>query len=859
MHRSLGGQQTIMKKDHISLLGTSKLLAQVMTREYFLHHFCVLFVIFQAVQNRLHLPEENTPVWAMNDDSGRPNDWQSEYDRRCNELKQWQKALLDAHTQSNQIAGRPPVERSESPHFFAWKQGVENGDRELKRQESQHRETQNDFIDVSSKRNDHRVAFVDAPNSPILKSPSPVRKYVSSSEYDREFIWPSHVDPFVHHHAPPTQILLNHVDNGEMKDRNQENKKSLTADVTSHVSPPLDSIPAGLITVHKEDSPTFFAWADQELQKVDLPPRKTAAFRNVHSEYDENYVKLPLQQVECIDRSSLNLFSAANEEPFESEYDRRFSGKHPNSPDSVAQPFEELPSAPVRQQQASRDGPKPVNFAWSLMEDEEATVATDTATDTNTAGNRTVDSLLPIPDSDASGAAEKEDAEVDIGCSEYETKFAWPLEKEPLVVRKAPPTQIVLSHLSDAHEESAKLHSRGKYSEFSSLHDAQVPAGVVTKAPESSPHFYAWKPLPAPVIVAPIITPAVVGEASVTEYKDRFSHLPLPPPPPPVPRNRDSVSEIVFGDGTFIGATEYDERFAPAASATRAVTPVRHQHVISLAHTNLDRYSAPPLPPPQEAPKTGRRQYPTEQNENFIWPDTSGRPTPTLNSQKSKVVIGLNIPAAQKLSQTSNTSHGDSSSERQQPRSITSPLSASSRASSSGHILPATAGRAESRRRTGYHNSLESKEFSSAFRLRSPTRKSSSPKDSPASEAEVGSDRRSAMSLVDYSSSARLADSAASADSMAAIDRSLKTAATSTIRTSTLVTNSPTVSDGNSSISSAGLIPNSELDRGKAVGSIASAPRGPFSQSLSSTASTVPFVNRAASRCDNYFDTETVI
>ena len=189
----------------------------------------------------------------------------------------------------------------------------------------------------------NRVSFIedDHANSTsssqyIQRKPSQSSKF--ESEYDSTFVWPRNSHPFTHHHSPPPQISLEHIGRGEMKSKDLIPHSSRPANetTTQQLSPP-NSVPAGTIVVRDEDTPSFFAWAEKELQKAEPPPPKNSISRQSYSEYSENYVQWPLPPSEQIDRSSLNIFSEENPEPIESEYERNFKGRHPHSPDSVTQ------------------------------------------------------------------------------------------------------------------------------------------------------------------------------------------------------------------------------------------------------------------------------------------------------------------------------------------------------------------------------------------------------------------------------------------------------------------------------------------------------------------------------------------
>lgn len=711
------------------------------------------------------------------------------------ELKKAQNDLIEAHNKA--VAGSPPIPRDNFPLFFAWKNNREVLNQKITTaykspRSEDHTIDQNDIEpNHPSNLETNRVSFKedDHHNSRSLpqyiQQQQPIRSSKFESEYDSTYLWPSHSQPFTHHHSPPPQISLEHIGRGEMKSMDLIPRSSRPANETAtQLSPPY-SVPAGIIVLRDEDTPSFFAWAETVLQKADLPPPKKSVSIQPHSEYNENYVQWPLPPSEQIDRSSLNIFSEENPEPIESEYERNFKARHPHSPDSVTQLSEVIQS---KEKHSVSDGLKPFNFAWSLLDEDEATVATE-------AGNRTVDSMQPVPDIIK---PVEEEAAYDIGSSEYENRFAWPQHREPLIIRKAPPTQISLSHDFKRESESSTkdrepLHSYEDTSEVLSATETRTPAGVQSRAPERSPNFYAWKPIAEPPSNrAAVITPAIVTEVCSTEYKERFTALPISPATVSV--SRDSMGPVLFGEGGFQGSTEYGARFV-RLEGSRPTTPIHHHqhHIVSLPHTNMDRYNEP-LPPPPEAPKTGKKLYPTEQNQNFIWHQDPIRSAPIKN--KSRVVIGLNYPS----------SHSTTSI-RADTDSVSSPVS-----------------------------TLSHREFGRSVRdmqIHSPPTTTTA-----LAQDDRSSAVRSATSLSENTNKAiRFSESVISVDSLAApVDPSLKTFPSSTIASNT------TVSSRSSDRSSSSLSSVEAIPRATSRGGGAEEYKKALATSFSSTASTVPLL-----------------
>jgi hypothetical protein len=720
------------------------------------------------------------------------------------ELKKAQNDLLEAHNKS--VAGLPPVPQNDSPLFFAWTKHRENFIEEKRENINATQSSEDLAVEPTVEKHEvepelpiyrdiSRVSFIEDGHSnsrqpiPQYAEQQPLRRSKFESEYDETFQWPSRSDPFIHHHSPPPQISLQHIGEGELqrKDLIPHSSRPVN-ESTTHTSLP-SSLPAGIIVLRDEDTPTFFAWAEKELQKIDVPPPKKSVSRQSHSEYDDNYVPWPLFPSEQIDRSSLNIFSDENPEPKASEYERNFKARQPHSPDSVAQLNDEVVnSQPFKAKQDASDGRKPSNFAWSILDEEEATVATGT--------EATVDSMQPIADFITKPA--QDEAINDFGSSEYESRFSWPLGKVPLVVRKAPPTQISLSH--DFKEKSKgsaadgeSLHSEVSTSGIFPVQESRIPAGVQSRSPERSPNFYAWKPIPeVPNFRAALITPATVTDVCSTEYKERFTTLPLVRATAPV--SRDSMGPVLFGDGGFDGATEYDTRFVrpESSSSSRSTTPMRHQHhIVSLPQTNLDRYNVP-LPPTPEAPKAGKKLFPTEQNQNFIWHQAPIRSAPI--KKKSSVDIGLNYP----LPHSSNSIRSDSGS-------VSSPIS-----------------------------TVSNREYGRTIR------DIAMPPPPPVviyQQDDRSSAVCSATSLSENTNRAiRFSESVVSVDSLAApVDPSLKTFPSSTIASNTTVS-SRSSDHSSSSLSSVEVISTTTSRVGDGEYKKA------FANSLSSTASTVPLV-----------------
>lgn len=120
-------------------------------------------------------------------------------------------------------------------------------------------------------------------------------------------------------------------------------------------------------------------------------------------------------------------------------------------------------------------------------------------------------------------------------------------------------------------------------------------------------------------------------------------------------RFSETFKTFQFGkDRSFQGTTEYDDQYVPKMPLPTAPTSSHQLTAAMNARYSASHLLNPPPPPVVEAPAAPTRTSAkiataTENNEHYQWPDKSklsAKTAPVLNSQKSKVVIGVNHPAA---------------------------------------------------------------------------------------------------------------------------------------------------------------------------------------------------------------------
>lgn len=266
----------------------------------------------------------------------------------------------------------------------------------------------------------------------------------------------------------------------------------------SHVAAPA----AGVVTTVQNNIPHFYAWMEEEANKVPKVELPRYTGEQVRSEYDENFKVWPVSKVDAFvpkpPTEILNVFASAGRsggaaapEPIRSEYESSF---HVHTAEAIKQEKNPFPNS----KSSAIEVPKPPQFAWPLIDGDAKHVAHKTMEGPNTPHSEYATQFT------WHGLAEtahgRRGARTSTGASTGASSEA------EIAAAVAEASRSVMANAPIAFDEQAM-----KTSDWSSEYDAQSAnlrqkqlepaahragpiAGVQTRHQDDAPSFYAWEP-----------------------------------------------------------------------------------------------------------------------------------------------------------------------------------------------------------------------------------------------------------------------------------------------------------------------------------------------------------------------------
>jgi hypothetical protein len=503
------------------------------------------------------------------------------------------------------------------------------------------------------------------------------------SEYGSSFAWPSSIEPakIVRPTTPSgtavtsASLIFPVGDSSTPEEESQwvSEYDAHTKDVLGSVEAPT----AGMPSFPHAQIPNFYAWIDKngQAKKEPQPERPRYSANQVRSEHDAAFAPpaaVPAKVspvVPKVTTDSLNLMAlppGSKYVPGVTEYDSKYVGHSAEAVKQLENPYANKKSSAI-------EVPKPAQFAWPLVDGEPKTENEPPRETANTAHSEysTQFTWHGLADTVNGRRATRASASVaDEATALAETARAV-VEKGPIAVDE---TALRASDWQSEYDDRSSALQR-KQKELALKETLHVPeprtAGLVTAPQDDCPAFYAWEPK------QPLEAPQRrnTGDTGTTEYRSSFQTWPVKAGRPSAALDKTAHTKPIegfrVGRGThFEGVTEYDDQFIDKTARAKA-PPAPNSLTASMnARYSAANLIAPPPAPAQRVPSnfvgnTSKISKHTENRDNYSWPQ-SGRlsarkATPVLNSQRSKVVIGVNHPAVrdQLKSSTKTTSRVD--------------------------------------------------------------------------------------------------------------------------------------------------------------------------------------------------------
>lgn len=500
---------------------------------------------------------------------------------------------------------------------------------------------------------DHR------PPSPV-QSNKPV-KPTGKSEYETKFAWPTQVDvvkSFKPGKDPQTSSGAPMALDDDKADRWQSEYDAKASKAVAQKRE-ADKPIAGIITVSKEDVPSFFAWADAEAQKgkqpvVIRPPEVPTEV--VDSEYHDKFKKFransiqPAQTYKPTNQEATNASNFLKDDEAPTDMRSEYQAKFPVN--AVVSAANNQSAAGIeREPEAYR----PPQFAWPRVDAAPSPVATKS-----------------VPKKDAPRFTES---------TEYDSRYLWPKKVAGENDRPNAATLRAKSAATADHFESSatlfndkqKAGSGANAADWRSEYDDRCAETVKRQQAltisekekgqqlqrknaqgEERPSFFAWQPKEEEkeaVFVLPVPSQTLYP-TETTEYREQFlswtdlnASLPAEqrflagsqPRRPATGHNlalQDHVGPLLKDPEVAQPepqqksmVTEYDANFTPAvaqaAAADHYIVSQKDYLRPSLLSTNLDKFTpmlpAPPLIERKVNPAAAQR-YQTEYSSHYHWP-----------------------------------------------------------------------------------------------------------------------------------------------------------------------------------------------------------------------------------------------